>query len=36
MDTHYTPKDLPKFADIGEEGPQPAKEFFDYYGAVSN
>lgn len=34
MDTHYAPKDLPKFADIGEEAPELAKKFFDYHGAV--
>jgi alkylhydroperoxidase/carboxymuconolactone decarboxylase family protein len=34
MDTYYDPKDLPKFADIGEEAPELAKKFFDYYGAV--
>ncbi|MCL5123545.1 MAG: carboxymuconolactone decarboxylase family protein, partial [Deltaproteobacteria bacterium] len=34
MDSYYDPKDLPKFADIGEEAPELAKKFFDYYGAV--
>src|SRR5208283_553341 len=34
MDTYYDPKDLPKFGDIGEEAPELAKKFFDYYGAV--
>lgn len=34
MDTYYDPKDLPKFADVGEEAPELAKKFFDYDGAV--
>ena len=34
MDTYYQPKDLPKFAEIGEEAPELAKKFFDYYDAV--
>jgi 4-carboxymuconolactone decarboxylase len=34
MDTYYDPKDLPKFADVGEEAPELAKKFFEYYGAV--
>ncbi len=34
MDTYYDPKDLAKFPDIGEEAPDLAKKFFDYYNAV--
>lgn len=34
MDTYYDPKDLDKFAEIGEEAPDLAKKFFDYYDAV--
>ncbi len=34
MDTYYDPKDLPEFADVGEEAPEQAKKFFDYYGSV--
>jgi len=34
MDSYYDPKDLAKFADVGEEAPDLAKKFFDYYGAV--
>jgi len=34
MDTYYDPKDLGKFQDIGEDAPDLAKKFFDYYGAV--
>lgn len=34
MDTYYDPKDLPKFADVGEDAPELAKKFFEYYGAV--
>ncbi len=34
MDPYYDPKDLPKFADVGEEAPELAKKFFEYYGAV--
>jgi len=34
MDTYYKPEDLPKFEDIGEEAPELAKKFFDYYQAV--
>lgn len=34
MDTCYDPKDLSKFVDVGEEAPELAKKFFDYYGAV--
>ena len=34
METYYQPKDLPRFSEIGEEVPELAKKFFDYYGAV--
>ena len=32
--TYYDPKDLKKFGDISEFGPDLAKKFFDYYGDV--
>lgn len=34
MDSYYKPDDLAKFGEIGEEAPELAKKFFDYYGAV--
>ena len=34
METYYNPEDLAKFGTIGEEAPQLADKFFDYYGAV--
>jgi alkylhydroperoxidase/carboxymuconolactone decarboxylase family protein len=34
MDAYYDPKDLPKVADVGEEAPELAKKFVEYYGAV--
>ena len=34
METYYDPADLAKFGDIGNEAPDLAKKFFDYYGAV--
>lgn len=34
MDTYYKPEDLPKFEEIGEEAPELAKKFFEYYQAV--
>lgn len=34
METYYKPNDLSKFGDIGEEAPELASKFFDYYGAV--
>ena len=34
METYCNPVDLPKFAEIGEEAPELAQKFFDYYGAV--
>ena len=32
--TYYDPKDLKKFGNIAEYGPDLAKKFFDYYGDV--
>ena len=34
METYYHPKDLAKFAEIGEEAPELAQKFFAYYEAV--
>ncbi len=34
MRTYYQPKDLPKFGEIGEEAPDLAEKFFEYYAAV--
>lgn len=34
MESYYQQKDLARFAEIGEESPELAKKFFDYYGAV--
>ncbi len=34
MDTYYNPMDLEKFAEIGEEAPEMAKKFFEYYASV--
>ncbi len=34
MEPYYHPRDLPKFEEIGEEAPDLAKKFFDYYAAV--
>ncbi|MCL7487360.1 MAG: arsenosugar biosynthesis-associated peroxidase-like protein [Desulfobulbaceae bacterium] len=34
MNSYYDPQDLPKFAEIGEEAPEIARKFFDYYQAV--
>jgi len=34
METYYKPEDLPKFPDIGQQAPELAKKFFDYYNAV--
>jgi 4-carboxymuconolactone decarboxylase len=34
MDTYYDPKDLARFSQIGEEAPELAKKYFDYYAAV--
>ena len=34
METYYDPKDLSKFENIGEEAPELAAKFFDYYTSV--
>jgi 4-carboxymuconolactone decarboxylase len=34
MDSYYGPMDLAKFQEIGEEAPELAQKFFEYYGAV--
>lgn len=34
MNTYYDPQDLARFGEIGEEAPEVAKKFFDYYQAV--
>jgi len=34
METYYNPLDLAKFGDIGQEAPEMAKKFFDYYASV--
>ena len=34
METHCKPEDLLKFADIGQQVPELAQKFFDYYNAV--
>ncbi len=34
MESYYQPGDLGKFEEIGEEAPDLAGKFFDYYGAV--
>lgn len=34
MESYYDPRDLGKFGDIGEEAPEVAQKFFDYYQAV--
>jgi alkylhydroperoxidase/carboxymuconolactone decarboxylase family protein len=34
MNTYYDPQDLAKFGEIGEEAPEIARKFFDYYQAV--
>ena len=34
MTTYYDPADLPRFEEIGQEAPELAKKFFEYYGAV--
>ena len=34
MTSYYEPPDLSKFEEIGEEAPELAKKFFDYYGAT--
>ncbi len=34
METYYKPEDLSKFTDIGQEVPELAQKFFDYYNTV--
>jgi alkylhydroperoxidase/carboxymuconolactone decarboxylase family protein len=34
METYYKPEDLSKFPDIGQQAPELAQKFFDYYNAV--
>ncbi|MDH5677751.1 MAG: arsenosugar biosynthesis-associated peroxidase-like protein [Nitrospinota bacterium] len=34
MTDYYDSNDLPRFGEIGEEAPELAKKFFDYYKAV--
>lgn len=34
MDSYYHAGDLPKFGEIGEEAPELAKKFFEYYAEV--
>ena len=34
METYYQPADLARFAEIGQDAPELAKKFFDYYHAV--
>ncbi len=34
METYYNPNDLAKFENIGENSPELAKKFFDYYSSV--
>jgi len=34
MESYYNPGDLGKFAEIGEDAPELARKFFDYYAAV--
>ena len=34
MNTYYKPEDLGKFGTIGEEAPELAEKFFDYYNSV--
>ncbi|MBW1709492.1 MAG: carboxymuconolactone decarboxylase family protein [Deltaproteobacteria bacterium] len=34
METYYKPEDLLKFGEAGEEAPDLAAKFFDYYNAV--
>ncbi len=34
MSDYYDPADLKNFAEIGEDAPELAEKFFDYYGAV--
>lgn len=34
LETYYNPDDLAKFEDVGENAPELAKKFFDYYASV--
>ena len=34
MESYYRPEDLAKFEEIGNEAPELAKKFFEYYAAV--
>jgi alkylhydroperoxidase/carboxymuconolactone decarboxylase family protein len=34
LETYYKPEDLSKFPEIGEQVPELAKKFFEYYNAV--
>lgn len=34
METYYKPDDLPKFPEIGQQVPELAEKFFDYYNSV--
>jgi len=34
MEEYYKREDLPKFGEIGEEAPQMAKKYFEYYSEV--
>jgi alkylhydroperoxidase/carboxymuconolactone decarboxylase family protein len=34
METYYDPMDLSKFQEIGEEAPELAKKFFEYFSSV--
>jgi 4-carboxymuconolactone decarboxylase len=34
MDTYYKPADLARFPEVGENAPELARKFFDWYGAV--
>lgn len=34
MNSYYNPQDLNKFSEIGEEAPEVANKFFEYYQAV--
>ncbi len=34
MPSYYDPQDLPRFEEVGEEAPELAQKFFDYYNAV--
>lgn len=34
MQSYYDPQDLARFGEIGEEAPEVAKKFFDYYQSV--